>query len=104
MKMTYRKAAFIGLWAGVIFASCSSDEDMITGKTLPQGKYPVAMTVSVESPIARSSVDGTWTNGEKVTVQNRRCVQLERCGLLPLRNKQRYTRSLDKKRNPLLAA
>ena len=69
MKMTYRKAAFIGLWAGVIFASCSSDEDMITGKTLPQGKYPVAMTVSVESPIARSSVDGTWTNGEKVTVQ-----------------------------------
>lgn len=38
MKMTYRKAAFIGLWAGVIFASCSSDEDMITGKTLPQGK------------------------------------------------------------------
>lgn len=32
MKMTYRKAAFIGLWAGVIFASCSSDEDMITGK------------------------------------------------------------------------
>ena len=27
------------------------------------------MTVSVESPIARSSVDGTWTNGEKVTVQ-----------------------------------
>ena len=50
MKMTYRKAAFIGLWAGVIFASCSSDEDMITGKTLPQGKYPVAMTVSVGSP------------------------------------------------------
>ena len=92
MKMTYRKTAFIGLWAGIIFASCSSDEDMITGKTLPQGKYPVAMTVSVESPIARSSVDGTWTNGEKVT------------GLLPLRNKQRYTRSLDKKRNPLLAA
>ena len=69
MKMTYRKTAFIGLWAGIIFASCSSDEDMITGKTLPQGKYPVAMTVSVESPIARSSVDGTWTNGEKVTVQ-----------------------------------
>lgn len=69
MKMTYRKTAFIGLWAGMIFASCSSDEDMITGKTLPQGKYPVAMTVSVESPIARSSVDGTWTNGEKVTVQ-----------------------------------
>ena len=69
MKMTYRKTAFIGLWAGMIFASCSSDEDMITEKTLPQGKYPVAMTVSVESPIARSSVDGTWTNGEKVTVQ-----------------------------------
>lgn len=69
MKMTYRKTAFIGLWAGMIFASCSSDEDMITGKTLPQGKYPVAMTVSVESLIARSSVDGTWTNGEKVTVQ-----------------------------------
>ena len=68
MKMTYRKATFIGLWA-VIFASCTSDGDMITEKTLPQGKYPVAMTVSVESPIARSSVDGTWTNGEKVTVQ-----------------------------------
>ena len=75
MKMTYRKAAFIGLWAGVIFASCSSDEDMITGKTLPQGKYPVAMTVSVESPIARSSVDGTWTNGEKVTVQPKQAMR-----------------------------
>ena len=40
MKMTYRKATFIGLWA-VIFASCTSDGDMITEKTLPQGKYPV---------------------------------------------------------------
>lgn len=31
MKMTYRKATFIGLWA-VIFASCTSDGDMITEK------------------------------------------------------------------------
>ena len=31
MKMTYRKAAFIGLWAGVKIASCYSDDEMITG-------------------------------------------------------------------------
>ena len=57
MTMTYRKTAFIGLWAGMIFASCSSDEDMITGKTLPQGKYPVAMTVSVETFLCGRHMD-----------------------------------------------
>ena len=66
------------------------------------------MTVSVESPIARSSVDGTWTNGEKVTVQaitkTGDAYNWNDAASLPLRNKQRYTRSLDKKKKPTIGS
>lgn len=51
------------------FAACT-DDDADNGNALPDGKYPMAFTASVDGLTAtRATTDNTWTGGEEVAVQ-----------------------------------
>ncbi|WP_052356362.1 fimbrillin family protein [Bacteroides timonensis] len=74
--MRYRqqgcKTAIIGLLAGMLLAACTQDELADKqGEPLPEGKYPITFTTTVEGVTATraATADGQWTTGDKIAVQ-----------------------------------
>ena len=62
----------MAVFACLMTASCSDVTD--DGITLPDGKYPMTFTASVDGlsapdPATRATTDNTWTGGETVAIQ-----------------------------------
>ncbi|MDE6383562.1 MAG: fimbrillin family protein, partial [Paramuribaculum sp.] len=67
-KHIIRSAAAILLCVGL--ASCSQDElDLGTGQTLPDGKYPLKITASVEGLASRSDSKDSWNDDDLIAVK-----------------------------------
>lgn len=69
------KTAIIGVLTGVCFTACTQDNLADTqGEILPEGKYPLELTVSgldvVATPATRATVDDNWIGNEEVSVDN----------------------------------
>ena len=50
-------------------AGCSTDDDRMAGDSLPEGKYPMTFTATVEGQrITKAGTRATWDGGEEVAV------------------------------------
>lgn len=76
MKRTrFLQTAFTLAATLLLLAGCSNDElSDSQGETLPEGKYPLELTVrgleAVATPATRNTVDNTWTDVEYVAVSD----------------------------------
>ncbi len=50
-----------------LLSSCGK-ERTDAGQLLPEGKYPVALSASIDEA-TRATVDGSWSGGESVAIQ-----------------------------------
>lgn len=53
--------------AVILLSACFND--LQTGETLPEGKYPVKITTSIKASVTRSTVDDNYFSGDKVAIQ-----------------------------------
>lgn len=55
------------MFALCLLSSCGK-ERTDAGYPLPEGKYPVALSASIDEA-TRATVDGSWSGGESVAIQ-----------------------------------
>ncbi len=65
--ITFRNSVLAGMLC-LVAASCSDDGD--TDNRLPDGKYPMTFTASVDGlAVTRTTTENDWTGGEEVAIQ-----------------------------------